>query len=391
MMKFVIFFIVLFDVTSNGFAQFDNRFYFPSKDYQLDDKLIYEDLFFETDTVKLHVLHLKPNASVKATILFYIGGGGNASSYSYIAKPLLAAGYQVFIPEPRGYGKSTGVPTHINIAADAQYIFDTIVNRNCVKNTAILIYGASMGSQIAVKMAKDNQGKVNGLILDCPISSFTDIALASSPEEQRHFISQYVTSPYSAKEDIKDIYNMAKLIIYSAEDKSGLPEQGALVFSNAKQPKRLWVYNGEHLMSSVEYQDTFVKNIDSTLNAGQDSWNNAAQYKIDILIIGLKNNNGQVVIELMDTLEQTITSVTEKIINNQCHVILTQIESGCYTITYYHDENRNNKFDTNFIGMPKEGYGFSNNASGKYGPPPIEDRTFVVSKNLSMILKPYYK
>jgi uncharacterized protein (DUF2141 family) len=248
-----------------------------------------------------------------------------------------------------------------------------------------------MGSQIAVKMAKDNQDKVNGLILDSPISSFTDIALASAPKEQRQTISQYVTSPYSAKEDIIDIINMPKLIIYSAEDKSVPPEQGALVFSNAKQPKSLWVYNGEHLMSSVEYQDIFVIKIDSIRNLGQDSWNNAIHHKIDILIKSLKNSNGQVVVELKDTLEQTITSVTEKIINNQCHVILTQIESGSYTITYYHDENSNNEFDTNFLGMPKEGYGFSNNASGKYGPPPIEDRTFVVSKNLSMILKPYYK
>ena len=41
-----------------------------------------------------------------------------------MTKPLVDAGYQVFMIDFRGYGKSTGTPTHINIASDAQVIFD---------------------------------------------------------------------------------------------------------------------------------------------------------------------------------------------------------------------------------------------------------------------------
>ena len=383
--------IFLISVTSNCFSQFDDRFYFPSKDYQLNEKLTAEDLFFEIDTVNLHVLHLKPNTHVKATILFFIGGGGNATTYTYIAEPLLAAGYQILILEPRGYGKSTGVPTHINIAKDAQTVFDLIVNQSEINKKAILIYGASIGSQIAVKMAKDNQDIVAGLILDGPMSSFTDIALSSSPEEQKQVISQYVTSPYSAKEDIGNISDMPKLIIYSTEDKSIPPEQSALVFSNSKQPKSSWVYKGKHLMSSVQHRDIFTQKIDSLWHLGQSSINKTSLCSIEISIQGLKNSQGQVVVELKDTGEQNIKLVTGKIIKQQCDIVLDDVKPGKYSITYYHDENNNNEFDTNFIGMPKEGYGFSNNASGKFGPPPIEERIFVVSMNLSMILKPYYQ
>ena len=39
----------------------------------------------------------------------------------------------------------------------------------------------------------------------------------------------------------------------------------------------------------------------------------------------------------------------------------------------FHDENANNEFDTNFIGLPVEGYGFSNDAAVFLGPPDYED------------------
>ncbi len=42
---------------------------------------------------------------------------------------------------------------------------------------------------------------------------------------------------------------------------------------------------------------------------------------------------------------------------------------GRYSIKAFHDENNNSKLDTNFLGMPTERYGFSNNARGRFGPP----------------------
>jgi len=42
---------------------------------------------------------------------------------------------------------------------------------------------------------------------------------------------------------------------------------------------------------------------------------------------------------------------------------------GTYAIAVFHDENDNHHFDTNFLGLPVEGYGFSNNAAISMGPP----------------------
>ena len=52
------------------------------------------------------------------------------------------------------------------------------------------------------------------------------------------------------------------------------------------------------------------------------------------------------------------------------------IPSGTYGIAVYHDENMNDKMDRSWYGMPKEGYGASNDARGTFGPPKFADAKF---------------
>ncbi|MEO9477967.1 MAG: DUF2141 domain-containing protein [Cyclobacteriaceae bacterium] len=58
---------------------------------------------------------------------------------------------------------------------------------------------------------------------------------------------------------------------------------------------------------------------------------------------------------------------------------LGKIPVGKYTFSIYHDENDNNKLDTNLIGIPTEDYAFSNNADGRFGPPNYKECEFDVS------------
>ena len=47
-------------------------------------------------------------------------------------------------------------------------------------------------------------------------------------------------------------------------------------------------------------------------------------------------------------------------------------EAGTYAVAIYHDENDNRHFDRNFLGLPVEGYGFTNDAPTFLGPPSFE-------------------
>ncbi|MFZ2959604.1 MAG: DUF2141 domain-containing protein [Candidatus Ozemobacteraceae bacterium] len=53
------------------------------------------------------------------------------------------------------------------------------------------------------------------------------------------------------------------------------------------------------------------------------------------------------------------------------------IPSGTYGISVLHDENRNRKMDKNWLGLPKEGYGASNNARARFGPPSFKAARFL--------------
>ncbi|MEP0367471.1 MAG: DUF2141 domain-containing protein [Cyclobacteriaceae bacterium] len=64
---------------------------------------------------------------------------------------------------------------------------------------------------------------------------------------------------------------------------------------------------------------------------------------------------------------------------NEMELMLGKIPTGKYAFSIYHDENGNDKLDTNLIGIPTEDYAFSNNADGRFGPPNYEECEFEVS------------
>ena len=53
--------------------------------------------------------------------------------------------------------------------------------------------------------------------------------------------------------------------------------------------------------------------------------------------------------------------------------VFANLRPGIYAAAAFQDENRSGDFDTNLIGLPREGYGFSNGARVLLGPPAFED------------------
>jgi uncharacterized protein (DUF2141 family) len=66
------------------------------------------------------------------------------------------------------------------------------------------------------------------------------------------------------------------------------------------------------------------------------------------------------------------------------------IPPGTYAMVVVHDENMNGKLDTNWLGRPKEGYGFSNDAKSLARAPSFSDASFAYdgqNVNLTMTLR----
>ena len=67
-------------------------------------------------------------------------------------------------------------------------------------------------------------------------------------------------------------------------------------------------------------------------------------------------------------------------LNGQEVAVFENLPDGEYAIKMYQDENDNNKMDFNMMGIPKEGYGFSNNV-GRFGQPDYKEAKFTVKEN----------
>lgn len=115
-----------------------------------------------------------------------------------------------------------------------------------------------------------------------------------------------------------------------------------------------------------------------------------AQYKLEIDIANLRNSQGQIVIELMDAQKQTLKATRKKIENNQCIFVFNDLKNGRYAVQFFHDENSNGALDTNFLGIPTEGFGFSNNAFGAFGPKKFEEWLIKLSSDKKMIIQTRY-
>ena len=73
--------------------------------------------------------------------------------------------------------------------------------------------------------------------------------------------------------------------------------------------------------------------------------------------------------------------------NGKATAIFSDLPYGSYAVKAFHDENGNGILDTNFIGFPTEGFGFSNDAMGRFGPPSFEQAKFeIASERLSIAI-----
>ena len=104
--------------------------------------------------------------------------------------------------------------------------------------------------------------------------------------------------------------------------------------------------------------------------------------ELSVSVSGVSNDRGHVVIDVC---------TREEFLGPRCAyhgstpakpgaviVNVTSVSPGGYAIQAYHDENDNLTVDRNFLGLPNEAIGFSNNAPMRFGPPHFEDAEVII-------------
>jgi uncharacterized protein (DUF2141 family) len=115
-----------------------------------------------------------------------------------------------------------------------------------------------------------------------------------------------------------------------------------------------------------------------------------SQFTLKIEITGLRNNTGKVMLQVFDEKEKVTDQTMSEITNLSCTFTIENLKPGKYAVRFYHDENLNQAMETNMVGKPTEGYGFSNNVTGMFSMPSFEKWLFDLNSNKTIVLKTVY-
>lgn len=107
------------------------------------------------------------------------------------------------------------------------------------------------------------------------------------------------------------------------------------------------------------------------------------QKTLVVVIKNVKEAKGRIAIALFNSEKDFTTKAmqgkTTVAKAGEVQITFENITSGDYAISVMHDANENDELDSNAIGIPKEGFGFSNDAMGMFGPPSFEKAKFNLS------------
>jgi uncharacterized protein (DUF2141 family) len=107
--------------------------------------------------------------------------------------------------------------------------------------------------------------------------------------------------------------------------------------------------------------------------------NDASQVRLQIEVGGMRSTEGNVTITIYPDDAAHFLDGAYKLDRQQLPVTLPVTHAcfafpkpGFYAVALFHDANNNGHFDTNFVGIPIEGFGFSNNPTLYVGPPDLD-------------------
>lgn len=141
-------------------ADFEYRYSAPFKEINFDIE----------PGVNINGLHFFAKQP-KGLILYFHGNSRSIKGWAKYARDFLRYQYDVVLVDYRGFGKSTGKRSEREMLRDMQWVYDTLaVNYH---ENHLIVYGRSLGSGFACKIASDNKPRY--LILDAPYFNFVKV------------------------------------------------------------------------------------------------------------------------------------------------------------------------------------------------------------------------
>ena len=248
----------------------DQHIYFPPE----ANGFAAEDITIQTkDGEKLHGWFFPAPAGMKrkGTIVQFHGNAQNISSHYASLVWATKAGYDLFIFDYRGYGKSSGSPSPEGTHIDALSALDWAIERHQKrKNRHFIVFAQSLGGVIAARAITDfsQQKLISLLVLDSTFYSYQDLA----QEKLAQFWLTWIFSPlgqvlvsdsYSAESSLPKISSRT-LVIHDRNDPVVGFRNGEKIYEMIMAPKEFWALDqrrhvGVFALDTMDNRSRFLK------------------------------------------------------------------------------------------------------------------------------------
>lgn len=246
-------------------------FFYPRSEHVRtpeDIGLAYEDVFFASaDDVRLHGWFLPAKGDACATVLFLHGNAENISTHIGSVYWLPERGFNVFMPDYRGYGDSGGRPSIAGLQKDVDAAMRYLVTERA-NAERIVVFGQSLGAATAIYYTAHSKHKdrIRALVAESAFASHRDIAREKLAGFWLTWPFQWIplltmSDAYSPLAAIGQIYPIPILLIHGEKDAIIPVAHSARLYAAAREPKELWRVPGAgHIgaLRSPDMRERFV-------------------------------------------------------------------------------------------------------------------------------------
>jgi len=233
--------------------------YHPGENNYLDDASLdhkIEKIYIPSDQ-KLVAWYFKKDPKYK-TLLFFQGNAGKIDNRIYKLNEFSKLNINYLIFAYRGFSGNEGKPSEIGLYKDARAV-KYWLNLNNVQDNEIILYGESLGSAIAVDLAKEFD--FSGIILESPFTSMQKLAKIYYPYLP---IRLLLKDKYKTDKKIPNV-NSPILIMHGKKDKIVPFFMGKKMFNLAKSPKySFFVDYDDHMM---DYSNNLLNSLEKFIKS----------------------------------------------------------------------------------------------------------------------------